>query len=116
MSQDKVKMVWLRFLHNCPKRCVELSGVGEDGKPLVANRSADGDTLLVAPGHSKEVTDAEWKHIQERHADLVPHIQVLDIPQPVVVAKPVAKLKQSVKAEPVTDEPAPDMPAPNQPR
>ncbi len=62
-------LVWFRMLPGAPKRSVQLPAE-------VRHRSVDGDSLLLTPSSSREVTEDEWQHIQSAHPDLLPHIVV----------------------------------------
>lgn len=64
-------LVWIRVLPQGIGRAVQL---GDE----VKHRSVDGDTLLLTPGCSREVTQDEWEYIQRTQADLLPSIQRLD--------------------------------------
>lgn len=55
-------LVWLRVLPEADSRSVQLPAD-------VKHRSVDGDTLLLTPGQSREVTEDEWTHLQREHAD-----------------------------------------------
>ena len=64
-------LVWIRVLPEGSGRAVQL-------EPSVKHRSVDGDTILLTPGCSREVTEDEWTFIQREHADLLPSIVRLD--------------------------------------
>jgi hypothetical protein len=64
-------MVWIRVLPQAIGRPVQLDGG-------VKHRSVEGDTLLLTPGHSREITDEEWAFVQANHADLLPGIERLN--------------------------------------
>lgn len=64
-------LVWIHVLPETSGRQVQLT-------PEVRHRSVDGDTLLLTPGTTREVTEDEWTFIQREHQDLLPTIQRLD--------------------------------------
>ncbi len=47
----------------------------------VTHRSVQGDTLILVPGHSYEVTTEEWNLIKTEHKDLLKDITVLREPE-----------------------------------
>ena len=61
---------------------IKLSDTVREGRDInlpdsLAHRSVEGNTLILTPGRSQEVTREEWEHIQSCHADLLPAIEVL---------------------------------------
>lgn len=64
-------LVWIRVLPTGKGRPVQLT-------PEVRHRSVDGDTLLLTPGMSREITQDEWQFVQSAHPDLLPSIERLD--------------------------------------
>lgn len=64
-------LVWIRVVPQGVGRAVQLTDE-------VRHRNVDGDTILLTPGCSREVTEDEWSFIEREHPDLLPHIERLD--------------------------------------
>ena len=64
-------LVWIRVFPTGKGRHVQLT-------PEVRHRSVDGDTLLLIPGMSREITQDEWQFVQSAHPDLLDDIERLD--------------------------------------
>lgn len=78
----------------------------------LTNRSVVGDTLDLMRGHTREITDEEWAHIQAEHPDLLSGIEVISKtpdpkPEPAKSVKPAAKPKADTKPEPAAEPEAP---------
>ena len=59
---------WMRY--SGPSRDIDLPAT-------VAHRSVEGNTLMLVPGSSYQLTEDEWKHLESAHPGLLEHFKPL---------------------------------------
>ena len=58
-------MYWIRILPTCP------GGRDVDLPESVKHRNTEGDTIILVPGQTMEVTAEEWKYLNAHHKDFL---------------------------------------------